>query len=63
VDLADGIEYLGRFTTIRAGGWDDCRCADIVMWLRAQGPSPARVACRSSVDVVREHCKLVSRYL
>ena len=38
MDLADGIEYLGGFTTIRAGDWDDCRCTDIV--IVAAGPRP-----------------------
>ncbi|PLS26303.1 L-lactate dehydrogenase [Bifidobacterium parmae] len=55
MDLADGSEYLGRFVTIRAGGWEDCRRADVVVVTAGPKPKPGETRMQelgAAIDIV-----------
>ncbi|MBW3080073.1 L-lactate dehydrogenase [Bifidobacterium saguinibicoloris] len=55
MDLADGSEFLGRFVTIRAGGWEDCRHADVVVVTAGPKPKPGETRMQelgAAIDIV-----------
>ncbi|MBT1176331.1 L-lactate dehydrogenase [Bifidobacterium callimiconis] len=55
MDLADGLEFLGRFVTIRPGDWADCRRADVVIVTAGPKPKPGETRMQelgAAIDIV-----------